>query len=417
LLMQVASGVILLAGAVLLWRSGAGFAITALDATTPAGFCILLALGIKAGFPLLGGWLQDAYPEASPAGSVMLSAFTTKLAIYMLVICFAGFKPLIYIGLAMAIISLFAAMIENNLRRVLAIALVNQLGIMVVGIGIGSELAINGVTAHAFASVLYKGLLFMSMGAVFFRTGTDRADALGGLARHMPWTAGFCLIGALSIASMPLFSGFTTKALTLGAVAKQGELWVWLGLLFASVGVVLHTALRLPYAAFFATNPKIKAEEAPLNMRVAMGLAAGGCLVIGLYPSALYALLPYAVSYKVWDVGHVLGEVQLLVFVALIFALMVRRGLYPLSGADMVIYTDWIGRYALPRLIIGIGAPLMRLWNGAKDGFVALMLRLLRTGEEASRATGLASGVASTGAAAGIFLALFALILLIRIVI
>jgi hypothetical protein len=83
----------------------------------------------------------------------------------------------------------------------------------------------------------------------------------------------------------------------------------------------------------------------------------------------------------------------------------------------MVIYTDWIGRYALPRLIIGIGAPLMRLWNGAKDGFVALMLRLLRTGEEASRATGLASGVASTGAAAGIFLALFALILLIRIVI
>jgi multicomponent Na+:H+ antiporter subunit D len=417
LLMQVASGVILLAGAVLLWRSGAGFAITALDATTPAGFCILLALGIKAGFPLLGSWLQDAYPEASPAGSVMLSAFTTKLAIYMLVICFAGFKPLIYIGLAMAIISLFAAMIENNLRRVLAIALVNQLGIMVVGIGIGSELAINGVTAHAFASVLYKGLLFMSMGAVFFCTGTDRADALGGLARHMPWTAGFCLIGALSIASMPLFSGFTTKALTLGAVAKQGELWVWLGLLFASVGVVLHTALRLPYAAFFATNPKIEAEEAPLNMRVAMGLAAGGCLVIGLYPSALYALLPYAVSYKVWDVGHVLGEVQLLVFVALIFALMVRRGLYPLSGADMVIYTDWIGRSALPRLIIGIGAPLMRLWNGAKDGFVALMLRLLRAGEEASRATGLASGVASTGAAAGIFLALFALILLIRIVI
>ncbi|MCH1486939.1 MAG: Na(+)/H(+) antiporter subunit D, partial [Alphaproteobacteria bacterium] len=153
LLMQVASGVILLAGAIMLWRAGAGFAITALDATTPAGFCILLAFGIKAGFPLLGGWLQDAYPEASPTGSVMLSAFTTKLAIYMLVICFAGFKPLIYIGLAMAIISLFAALLENNLRRVLAIALVNQLGIMVVGIGIGTELAVNGVAAHAFASV------------------------------------------------------------------------------------------------------------------------------------------------------------------------------------------------------------------------------------------------------------------------
>jgi len=415
LLMQVASGVILLAGAVLLWRAGAGFTITALDATTPAGFCILLAFGIKAGFPLLGGWLQDAYPEASPTGSVMLSAFTTKLAIYMLVICFAGFKPLIYIGLAMAVIPLFAALIENNLRRVLAIALVNQLGIMVVGIGIGSELAVNGVTAHAFASVLYKGLLFMSIGAVFMRTGTDQADALGGLSRQMPWTAAFCLIGALSIASMPLFSGFTTKALTIGAVAKQGELLVWLGLLFASVGVVLHTAVKLPYATFFAPNDKIKAEEAPLNMRVAMALAAGGCILIGLYPSALYALLPYEVSYKVWDSGHVLGELQLLAFAALIFALMVRRGIYPLHGARVVLYSDWLTRRVIPRIIIGLGEPLMKIWNALKDGSVALTLRALRTSEEASRATGLASGIASTGAAAGIFLAVFALILLIRV--
>ena len=415
LLMQVASGVILLAGAVLLWRSGAGFAITALDATTPAGFCILLALGIKAGFPLLGGWLQDAYPEASPAGSVMLSAFTTKLAIYMLVICFAGFKPLIYIGLAMAIISLFAALLENNLLRVLAIALVNQLGIMVVGIGIGTELALNGVAAHAFASVLYKGLLFMSIGAVFMRTGTDQASALGGLARHMPWTAGFSLIGALSIASMPLFSGFTTKALTIGAVAKQGELLVWLGLLFASVGVVLHTALKIPYATFFAPNPKITADEAPLNMRVAMALAAGLCLVIGLYPGALYGLLPYEVTYKVWDSGHVLGELQLLAFVALAFTLMVRRGIYPLHADRTIIYTDWLTRRAMPLMVMALGRPMMKIWNSVKERFIQLMLRAIRTTEEASRATGLASGVASTGAAAGIFLAVFALILLIRV--
>lgn len=415
LLMQVASGVILLAGAIMLWRAGAGFAITALDATTPAGFCILLAFGIKAGFPLLGGWLQDAYPEASPTGSVMLSAFTTKLAIYMLVICFAGFKPLIYIGLAMAIISLFAALLENNLRRVLAIALVNQLGIMVVGIGIGTELALNGVAAHAFASVLYKGLLFMSIGAVFMRTGTDQASALGGLARHMPWTAGFSLIGALSIASMPLFSGFTTKALTIGAVAKQGELLVWLGLLFASVGVVLHTALKIPCATFFAPNPKITADEAPLNMRVAMALAAGLCLVIGLYPGALYGLLPYEVTYKVWDSGHVLGELQLLAFVALAFTLMVRRGIYPLHADRTIIYTDWLTRRAMPLMVMALGRPMMKIWNSVKERFIQLMLRAIRTTEEASRATGLASGVASTGAAAGIFLAVFALILLIRV--
>jgi len=415
LLMQVGSGVLLLGGAVLLWRSGLGLVIGPIEALTPAGIFILVALGIKAAFPLLGGWLQDAYPEASPAGSVMLSAFTTKLAIYMLALCFAGFEPLLYIGLAMAIISLFAAVIENNLRRVLAIALVNQLGFMVVGIGIGTELALNGVVAHAFASVLYKGLLFMSVGAVFLRTGTDQAGTLGGLARHMPWTTAFCIIGALSIASMPLFSGFTTKALTLGAVAKQGELWVWLGLLFATVGVILHTALKLPYAMFFAPNAKIRAEEAPLNMLIAMGLAALGCIIIGVYPTALYDILPYPVTYKVWDIGHVLGELQLLAFAALVFALMVQRGIYPLHGAHTVIYTDWVTRSAIPHIAVEFGMPILALYQRFKDYFVDLMLRLLRASEDASRESGLVSGIASTSAAAALFLAVFALMLVIRL--
>ncbi len=416
LLMQVGSGVLLLGGAVLLWRSGLGLVIGPIEALTPAGVFILVALGIKAAFPLLGGWLQDAYPEASPTGSVMLSAFTTKLAIYMLALCFAGFQPLLYIGLAMAVISLFAAVIENNMRRVLAIALVNQLGFMIVGIGIGTELALNGVVAHAFASVLYKGLLFMSVGAVFLRTGTDQASALGGLAKHMPWTTGFCLVGALSIASMPLFSGFTTKALTLGAVAKQGELLVWLGLLFATVGVVLHTALKLPYATFFAPNPKMKAEEAPLNMLIAMGLAAAACLIIGVYPTALYDILPYPVAYKVWDIGHVLGELQLLAFAVLVFALMLKIGIYPLHGAHTVIYTDWITRSAIPHIAVEFGLPLLAIWQRFRNRFVALMLRLLRASEDASRESGLVSGIASTGAAAALFLAVFALMLLIRLV-
>lgn len=424
LLMQVGSGVLLLGGAVLLWRSGQSLAIGPVEALTPAGILLLVAFGIKAAFPLLGGWLQDAYPEASPTGSVMLSAFTTKLAIYMLALCFAGFTPLIYIGLAMAVMSLFAAVIENNLRRVLAIALVNQLGFMVVGIGIGSELALNGVAAHAFASVLYKGLLFMSVGAVVLRAGTDQADGLGGLARQMPWTAAFCIVGALSIASMPLFSGFTTKALTLGAVAKQGELLVWVGLLFASVGVLLHTALKLPYAIFFApqaikkdkAKSKTKPADAPLNMLVAMGLAAFGCLTIGLYPGALYAILPYEVSYKVWDIGHVLGELQLLAFAALVFALMVQRGIYPLHGRHTVIYTDWVTRSAIPHIAVEFGLPLLESWQRIKARFIALVLRILRASEDASRESGLVSGIASTSAAAALFLAVFTLMLLIRLV-
>ena len=416
LLMQVGSGVLLLGGATLLWRSGLGLTIGPIDALTPAGIFILIGFGIKAAFPLLGGWLQDAYPEASPTGSVMLSAFTTKLAIYMLACCFAGFTPLIYVGVAMAVISLFSAVIENNLRRVLAIALVNQLGFMIVGIGIGTELALNGVTAHAFASVLYKGLLFMSMGAVFMRTGSDRASDLGGLAKHMPLTAAFCIIGALSIASMPLLSGFTTKSLTLGAVAKSGEVGVWLGLMFATVGVVLHTAIKLPYAAFFSPNDEIKAEEAPLNMLIAMGLAAFGCFTIGLFPGLLYDILPYEVTYQVWKAGYVMSKLQLLAFALLAFVFLQTRGFFPLHGAHTVIYTDWITRSAIPHIAVEFGMPILSFWQRFKNRFIMVMLRLLKASENASRESGLVSGIASTSAAAALFLAVFALMLLIRLV-
>ena len=416
LLMQVGSGVVLLGGTVLLWRAGQGLAIGPLDAMSPAGFLILAAFGIKAGFPLVNGWLQDAYPEASPTGSVMLSAFTTKLAIFMLAVCFAGFTPLIYIGLAMAVVPLFSGVIESNLRRVLAVALNNQLGFMVVGIGIGTELALNGAVAHAFASVLYKGLLFMSLGAVMLRAGSDKAHELGGLARAMPLTAMFCIIGALSIASMPLFSGFTTKALTIGAAAKEGHLAVWLLLFAASVGVVLHTALKLPHAVFFAPKADVEAEEAPLNMLLAMGIAAALCLGIGLFPAALYALLPYEVTYKIWDAGHVLAELQLLAFAGLAFALLLKRGVLPLYGARTVLYSDWATRRAIPHILVEFGTPVLEFWQRFAARFSAFMLRLLHISEQTSRESGLVSGMASTGAAAGLFLAVFALMLLIRVI-
>ena len=277
LLMQVGSGVILLAGAVMLWRDGTGLSIQAIDALTPAGLCVLLAFGIKAAFPLVNGWLQDAYPEASVTGTVMLSAFTTKLAIYMLALCFAGFTPLIYIGAVMAVLPIFFAALETDLRRVLAYSLNNQLGFMVIGIGIGTQLAINGTVAHAFASTIYQGLLFMALGAVLHRTGTVKANELGGLWKTMPLTAIFCSVGALSIISFPLFSGFVTKSLTLGAVAKEGYFWVWLAMVFATVGAVQHVFIKAVYLPFFGPDRKLKAQEAPLGMLIAMAAAAALC--------------------------------------------------------------------------------------------------------------------------------------------
>lgn len=414
LLLQVGSGVILLAGAVLLWRQADTLVIGPLDAMSPAGMLILIALGIKAAFPLVSDWLQDAYPEASPVGTVMLSAFTTKLAIYMLAVCFAGFAPLIYIGAIMAVLTTFYALIENDLRRALAYSLNGQLGLMVIAIGIGSSLALSGAVMHAFASTIYQGLLFMGMGAVLHRTGTAKAGQLGGLAKHMPLTALFMAVGAASIASLPLFSGFATKSLTLGAAAKAGHEAIWFILLFASVGALLHSGLRLIYHAFLAPNETMEATEAPRNMLLAMGMAATLCIGIGLYPAPLYALLPFEVKYKLWDIGHVLGELQLLVFAALAFIWLVRRGAIGRPQDKIVLNADWFLRAAAKHVIFELARPVVRLWFVALGKTRDALMRLLTISEEASRESGLVSGIASTGAAAGVFLAVFALMLLIR---
>ena len=414
LLLQVGSGVILLAGAVLLWRTSGSLIIGPVDMSGPAGVVLLVGIGIKAAFPLVSDWLQDAYPEASPTGTVVLSAFTTKLAIYMLATCFTGYEALMIIGAIMAVVTTFYALIENDLRRALAYSLNGQLGLMVIGIGIGTPLALNGVVAHAFASTIYQGLLFMAMGAVLYRTGTAKASELGGLAKHMPLTALFAAIGGASIASVPLFSGFATKSLTIGAAAKAGHEWMWLVLLFASVGALLHSGLRLSYHAFFAANEDIKAEEAPRNMLLAMGLAAALCVLIGIYPAPLYALLPFDAGYKVWAPGHVMGEMQLLAFAALAFVLLVKKGIYPSPRDRLVLNADWFLRAAAKHVVMDLAKPLVKLWftllGKAKD----ILLHALSASEEASRESGLVSGIASTGAAAGIFLAMFALMLLIR---
>ncbi|MGD2133081.1 MAG: proton-conducting transporter membrane subunit, partial [Maricaulaceae bacterium] len=260
LAIHIASGVLLLAGAVTLHVAGAGvineaglkvLTFNALDPRSPGGAMILLAFGIKCAFPFLHNWLQDAYPKSTVVGAVVLSAFTTKMAVYALARGFAGFEPLIYVGAVMTCFPVFFAVIENDLRRVLSFSINNQLGFMVCGVGLagtgaaGAELALNGVAAHAFADVIFKGLLFMSMGAVLLRTGTTKASELGGLFRTMPYTAIFCMIGAASISALPLFSAFVTKSLILAAAAEQGRWLVWLMLLFASAGVLEHAGIKI----------------------------------------------------------------------------------------------------------------------------------------------------------------------------
>ena len=344
LLVQLASGMLLLAGAVVHFQASGSIRFDLLGVGSAGGWLIFLAFGIKCAFPLLHNWLQDAYPEATVTGTVWLSAFTTKLAVYALARGYAGTEMLIWIGAAMTAFPIFYAVIENDLRRVLAYSLNNQLGFMVVGIGIGTELAVNGTVAHAFSHILYKALLFMSMGAVLLRAGTVNGSQLGGLYKSMPWTTGFCIVGAASISAFPLFSGFISKALILSAAADGGYTITWLVLLFASAGVFHHSGIKIPYFAFFAHDSKIRCAEAPGNMLVAMGLTAAMCVGIGVYPDVLYRLLPHAVTFVPYTPAHVLTQLQLLLFSALAFSVLMRTGLYPPELRAVNLDSDWFYR-------------------------------------------------------------------------
>ena len=367
LFFHVSSGLLLLFG-VLMRYHGEGAAALSLDSLTGAlengdfgALLILLAVGIKAAFPGLHVWLKDGYAEATVTGPVWLCAFTTKCAVCILARLFPGAEILITIGAVMAVFPIFYAVIENDLRRVLCYSKINQIGFMVVGIGIGTDLAIDGAIAHAFTHVIYKGLLFMSMGAVLFRTGEIRASHLGGLYKSMPWTTGFCIIGAASVSAFPLFSGFISKSIIITEAARHGYTIAWICLLFASAGVFHKAGIKVPFFAFFARDSGLRAKEAPFNMLLAMTISSFLCVFLGCNPQWLYDLLPNgAAGYHPYDATHVITQLEILFFSILAFVLFNLWGKYPPEVPSVNLDVDWVYRKA-GRGFLSFGA---LFWNG-----------------------------------------------------
>jgi multicomponent Na+:H+ antiporter subunit D len=354
LVIQVGSGVLLLAGSIIHYQATGSIAFNFLGVGTLGTNLILLAFAVKCAFPLLHNWLQDSYGQATVTGTVFLSAFTTKLAVYALARGYPGTEMLIWVGATMTAFPIFYAVIENDLRRVLAYSLNNQLGFMVVGVGIGTEMALNGTAAHAIAHIIYKALLFMSMGAVLFRTGTIKGSELGGLYKSMPWSTGFCIIGAASISAFPLTSGFVSKALIITAAAEEGHWFVWAVLLFASAGVFHHSGIKIPYFAFFAHDSGKRVKEAPINMLIAMAAASALCIGIGMFPGYLYAILPFQVDFVPYTTAHVITQLQLLMFSALAFTVLMWTRIYPPELRSVNLDTDWVYRRLLPRILNGL---------------------------------------------------------------
>jgi multicomponent Na+:H+ antiporter subunit D len=330
LLMHIFGGLLLLAGIFLHYKNTGSMAFVLIP-KAGAGFAeylILAGFALNAAVFPLHAWLPDAYPEATVTGAVFMCAFTTKTAVYVLARAFPGFDVLAIMGTVMTLYGVFYATIENDMRRILSYHIISQVGYMVAGVGIGTEMALNGACAHAYAHILYKALLFMGAGSVLMMTGTSKLNKLGGLYKYMPLTLIFYVVGGISISGFPLFSGFVSKSMIVAGAEEAHHPILMLLLLLASVGTFLSVGLKLPYFAFFGKDSDLQPKEPPKNMLWAMGLTSLLCFLIGIYPKALYDLLPFkeaAAEYHPYALPHLSETIQILLFTGLGFFLLLKR--------------------------------------------------------------------------------------------
>jgi multicomponent Na+:H+ antiporter subunit D len=341
ILVHVFGGLCLLAGTVMYIQETGSIAYDPMTERTWSTYLMLLGILVNAAAPPVSAWLPDAYPEATVTGGVILSAYTTKTAVYTLVRGFPGWEILIVVGCIMTIYGIIYALLENDMRRILAYSIINQVGFMVCGVGIGTAMALNGSVAHAFCHIIYKALLWMSAGSVLYMTAKSKCTDLGGLYKTMPLTLLFGGIGALAISSFPGTSGFTSKSLIIDGAVHAHLVWVWLVLEVASAGVFLHAGIKFPYFVFFAKDKGLRPGETNKSMLIAMAFMAFMCIFLGVYPKPLYDILPYEIQYNAYTYHHVLGQLQLLMLSALVFFLFLKL----LKRTETIsIDTDWFYR-------------------------------------------------------------------------
>ncbi len=381
LLVHTAGGLLLLAGIMLRYQALGDLSFGLVDVESPdlSTYLILAGFLLNAAVPPLHAWLPDAYSEATVTGSVFMCAFTTKTAVYVLARGFAGMDILIPLGVCMALYGVVYAVLENDIRRLLAYHIISQVGYMVAGVGIGTQLAINGVCAHAFAHILYKGLLFMGCGSVLYMTGKSKFSELGGLYKKMPLTFIFTLIGGLSISAFPLFSGFVSKAMIVSAGFDDHLYWAAFLLTLASAGTFLHTGLKVPYFIWFGKNncsrdTWAKAADPPWNMNIAMVIASVLCIYIGVYTPYLYNMLPYPVNYDPYTAAHLSKTMQLLLFTALGFFILLKKlAPEPTISIDL----DWFYRKGGKGFIWFASKPVQSIDNLVGKVYLSLGLKPL----------------------------------------
>ena len=351
IILHLIGGLIFLIGLIGLYGQTYDLTIREISLNTWYSWFILIGLLLNAGAPPFSQWIPDAYPEGSYSSSVFLSAYTTKTSVYVLIVTFAGNSILIYIGIYMILYGIVYALLENDIRRILSYSIVNQVGFMIVGIGIGTELAINGTSAHAFSHIIYKGLLLMSAGSVLYVTGKRKCSDVGGLYKTMPITAACGIIGAFAISAFPFTSGFISKSMIVESSYIEGLEIIWYFLLIGSAGVFLHAGIKFPWFVFFHRDKKLEATDPPIFMTIPMVSLSFICIILGIFPNLLYVLLPYSVDYVPYTGNHVVSQLHLLLFSGLAFFMALK---YLERTLTITLDIDYLYRrnYALLRLIL-----------------------------------------------------------------
>jgi multicomponent Na+:H+ antiporter subunit D len=364
LLVHTAGGLVLLAGIFLRYKNihDLSFVQIATNGATFADYLIMIGFMLNAAVPPIHAWLPDAYPEASVTGAVFMCAFTTKTAVYALARGFPGFEALAILGAVMTLYGVGYAAIENDARRILAYHIVSQVGFMVCGVGIGTAMAVNGAIAHAYAHIIYKGLLFMGAGAVLEMTGKSKLNELGGLYKRMPWAMIFTVIGGISISGFPLTSGFISKSMTIAAAGESHRVGLMIMMILASVGTFLSVGIKLPYFIWFGKDSGVEAKEAPWNMNLAMAIAAFFCFFLGIFPDYLYKMLPFPVQYHPYSAYHLSETLQILGFTGLGFFIMVKK-LKPEPKINLDL--DWFYRMGARVFMVFASRPVL-----SSDGWV-----------------------------------------------
>ncbi len=264
------------------------------------------------------------------------------------------------------------AMLEKDGRRLLSYHIVSQVGYMVAGAGIGSAMAINGAAAHAFCHIIYKALLYMGMGCSLYVIGTTKFYRLGGLYKYMPIAFWMTMVGAFSISGFPLFNGFVSKTMTIEASEIAHLPIIYFMLEGASIGTFISVGLKLPWNVWLQERDEPPAEtrarlkdspfNTPSSMLIAMGILSVLCIFFGIYPSALYKMLPLPVEEFVpYTTTRVFSILQLFIFAFLGFWIM-RKGMK--GHPTFVLDFDWPVRVLGKKILNFCRGPLLTIGAG-----------------------------------------------------